>query len=261
MDNFLLILIFILGLGVGSFLNCLIYRLEKKDSFFSGRSYCPKCHHQLSWFDLIPLFSFLFLKGRCAYCGEKISWQYPLVELATGTIFLLIFSSQLPISDFRDLSNLFYLLLISGFLIIIFVYDFKYYLIPDKIIYPAILISLFYRIFENWNLKFEIWNFLLGAFIISGFFLAIYLLSQGKAIGFGDLKLGFLMGLILGWPLALIALWLAFLIGGPIALILVALRKKGWKSEIPLGPFLVLATFLAILAGNQIINLLLPLKG
>ena len=127
--------IFLFGLTIGSFLNCVIYRLEKSESFLKGRSYCPNCKHILGWQDLIPVFSFLILKGKCRYCQQKISWQYPLVELFTGLIFLFVF---------YILHSTFYIL-ISCFLIVIFVYDLKYSLIPDKIIYPAIILSLIFN--------------------------------------------------------------------------------------------------------------------
>ena len=133
-----LIYIFVLSFGliVGSFLNCVIYRLEEGKSFLKGRSFCPDCKHTLSWRDLIPLLSFLILKGKCRYCQKKISWQYPSVELSTGILFLLIFNYTFP-----NLLATGYWLLVASFLIIIFVYDLKHYVIPDKVIYPAIMVS------------------------------------------------------------------------------------------------------------------------
>ena len=136
----LYVVFFILGLAVGSFLNCVIYRLEKKKSFIRGRSYCPHCKKTLSWFELIPLMSFILQKAKCLKCKKKISWQYPLVELATGILFVLCiwyFSPNFLLSTFY--------FLFSTFLIIIFVYDLKHYIIPDKVIYPAIIIALFSR--------------------------------------------------------------------------------------------------------------------
>lgn len=155
------ILIFIFGLLVGSFLNSIIYRLQSGESFLFKRSFCPYCRHKLGWQDLIPLLSFLILRGRCRYCSQKISLQYPLVELVTGILFVLMFW----ILDFEFWILGFYLL-IACFLIIIFVYDLKHYIIPDKVIYPAILVVLIYQFFkvlefENWNL-FGIWNLEFG---------------------------------------------------------------------------------------------------
>jgi prepilin signal peptidase PulO-like enzyme (type II secretory pathway) len=240
--------VFLFGLAIGSFLNCLIYRLEKKKGFLKGRSYCPHCKHTLSWQDLIPVFSFLILKGKCRYCKKKISLQYPLIELATGLLFLSIFIY------FNDLFFIYFLFLISSFLIIVFVYDLKHYLIPDRIIYPAIIIALIYRLIGIYYLPTSIYGFLFSAFGGAGFFLLIVLISRGKWMGIGDIKLAFLIGLLLGYPNTLLGLFLAFLIGAIIGLGLIGLRKKTIKSELPFGPFLVIGTYLALFFGEKIIN-------
>lgn len=234
------ILVFLLGLAVGSFSNCLIYRLEKNKSFLQGRSFCPLCHHKLSWPDLIPVFSFLFLKGKCRYCHKNIPWQYPLVEMFTALIFLLIFNFQLPIFYF----------IIAPFFIVIFVYDLKHYLIPDKIIYPAIIIAAVFN--------FQVIN-LLSALVAAAFFSAIVLLSRGRWMGIGDIKLGFLMGLLLGFPNILVSLFLAFTIGATIGIGLIIFGKKTLKSEVPFGPFLVGGTFIALFWGEKLINWYLKL--
>jgi len=249
--------IFLFGLSIGSFLNCVIYRLESKKSL-SGRSFCPRCKHTLSWQDLFPVFSYLFLKGKCRYCRAKISIQYPIVEIITGLIFLLIFNFQFsifnefPIYQFLNIAFLFY---IACVLIIIFIYDLKYYIIPDKVLFPAIAISLVYD-FININ---HLLNFFLAALIASGFFLIIFLISRGRWMGFGDVKLAVLMGLLLGVLNVSLALFLAFFFGGIIGIVLMVYKKKNLKSEIPFGPFLIIGTFLAMLWGPQIINWYLKL--
>ena len=190
MNYFFYLITFIFGLIVGSFLNCVIYRLEIGKSALKGRSFCPHCQHQLKWQDLIPIFSFLILRGKCRYCKKPIFWQYPLVELITGILFLLFFIFHFS----------FFIFIISSFLIIIFVYDLKHYIIPDKIIYPAIVIAFLYQLFNHWSLIINHLNFIYSALGASFFFLLIVLASRGKGMGIGDIKLGFLMGLILGWP-------------------------------------------------------------
>ena len=251
MFNFLIYLsIFVFGLIFGSFLNCVIYRLHSGESFLKGRSFCPNCQHILSWPDLIPVFSFLILKGKCRYCHKPISLQYPLVELATGTVFLLIFwNLEFGIWD------LLFRLLISCFLIIIFVYDLKHYIIPDQVIYPAIVIAFLYNIYQFTidNQQLTINNFL-SAFGSAAFFLTLVLISHEKWLGWGDVKLAFLMGLFLGWPKILLALFLAFFIGAIIGIELIILGKKTLKSEIPFGPFLVSGTFLALFFGQKILD-------
>ena len=254
--------VFIFGLLIGSFLNCVIYRLEKAESFLKGRSYCPHCQHSLAWQDLIPIFSFLILKGKCRYCQKRISIQYPLVELTTAIIFLLIFNFQLLTFNFQNLINAIFLFVISPFLIIIFVYDLKHYLIPDKITYPAIFITFFYQLFKIWNMGnwewFRIWN-LFFSVLPAFFFLALIIFSKETWMGWGDFKLAILLGLLLSWPNILVGLFLAFFFGAIIGIGLIILKKKQWKSEIPFGPFLVFGNFLALFWGEEIINWYLSL--
>jgi len=232
--------VFILGAIIGSFLNCVIYRLEIRKSFIKGRSFCPHCKHALSFLDLIPVFSFFFLGGKCRYCKKPISIQYPLVELTTAIIFFLIFNFQFSILN----------VFIACLLIIIFVYDLKHFIIPDEAILLGVMACLFNIFFD----KLLITSYFWGAIIASGFFLLIYLVSKGKWMGFGDVKLAFLMGLFLGFPAVLIALFLSFFIGSIVGLIQIGLGKKTMKSEIPFGPFLVTGTFIAMFFGYIIIN-------
>ena len=227
---------------VGSFLNCVIYRLEKEKSFLKGRSYCPRCKHKLGFLDLVPVLSFFMLRGRCRYCKEKISWQYPMVEISTAAIFLLIFNFQFSIFNF----------ILACFLIVIFVYDLKHYVIPDKVIYPAIGVALVYDFLRSDFLGKS--DLLISALGAAAFFLAIVLISRGKWMGVGDIKLAFLMGLILGYPNILVALFLAFLIGAIIGVGLMVFGKKTMKSEVPFGPFLVGGTLIALFFGKEIIN-------
>jgi len=264
---FFYLFIFLFGLAVGSFLNCIIYRLEKNESFLKGRSYCPHCHHILAWQDLIPILSFLILRGKCRYCHQKISLQYPLVELATGILFFSIFYSTFQHSNIPTLQQFIqflYLSIVSCFLIIIFVYDLKHYLIPDKVIYPAIAIAFIYQIISNFqfpisitNFQFQITNFyspILSALGAAAFFLSIFLISRGKWLGFGDVKLAFFMGLFLGFPKILVALFFAYFIGAIIGIGLVLAKKKNLKSEVPFGPFLVTGTFIALFWGQVLID-------
>ena len=281
MDKLLYFFVFLFGSAIGSFLNVVIYRLESEEEIVKKRSHCVNCGQTLRWPDLIPLFSFFYLGGRCRYCHKKISWQYPLVELLTGLIFVLIFKIQflnfsqffyLGFSDFSFLRliNFFYFLYAACSLLVIFVFDLRYYFIPDKVLLPLILITFFWRgylslktlkgsILLDWLLVFK--NFApyffsaLGAF---AFFLAIILITRGKGMGFGDAKLVFLLGLILGWPKIFIALFLSFFIGSLVGLALILIKKKSWKSSVPFGPFLIGATVLTIFFGQTLIKVILP---
>jgi len=242
--------IFLFGLIIGSFLNCVIYRFEKKESFLKGRSYCPQCKHGLRWYDLIPILSYVLLLGKCRYCKKTISLQYPLVELATGLLFLAVFNPEHSVRTF-------YLLLTNCFLIIIFVYDLRHYIIPDKVIFPAIGVSFVYISFLLFTGDYSLSQFL--NMIYSGFwpafsFLSLFIISQGKWLGFGDVKLAFFMGILLGFPKILVALFLAFSIGGIIGVGLIILRIKKIKSEIPFAPFLIVGTYLAMFWGQYLID-------
>jgi len=262
MEEIFYIFIFILGLIIGSFLNCVIYRLEKEESFLKGRSKCPKCRQELNWKDLIPIFSFLFLKGKCRYCKEPISWHYPLVEFATGLLFVLIFwSLNLEfISDFgfriSDFFTVCYLLTVCCLLVIIFVYDLKHYLIPDRVIFPGIGLALLYDLFlifssaEAW-VKAEDFGF---AILPSLLFLAIILFSRGRWMGLGDFNLAVFMGLFLGWPNIIAALFFGVFLGAIMGVGLIFLGRKKLSSEIPFGPFLVGGTFIAFFWGEKLIN-------
>ena len=240
-------LIFLFGLIMGSFLNAVIYRLDSGESIVKSRSHCPKCGHVLAWYELVPIFSFVIQGGKCRECKGSISWQYPMVELATAILFVLVLYYNLP---------LLYTLTISSLLMVIFVYDLKHYIIPDKIIYPAILVSgIFVWQHATYNIQYTIY----AAIGASVFFAAMFFASRGKWMGFGDVKLAFFMGLFLGWPNILVGLFAAFMLGGIIGMGLIVCGKKTMKSQVPFGPFLVTGTFIAMFLGNKIMEWYLSL--
>jgi len=272
------IFIFVFGLCVGSFLNTVIYRLKTGESILFLRSHCPSCKHTLGFFDLIPLFSFIFLGGRCRYCKKKISWQYPMVELATGILFVLFsYLAKLPSHLTMEQLSLewFFVGLTLNFffvsiLIIIFVYDLKHSIIPDKVVWfgiavllilngLALLVQLLFINKPDSILPFL--NRLLAAALAGGFFLILVLISREKWMGWGDVKLGILIGLILGWPNILVALFLAFVSGAIVGGGLVLAKKKTLKSQIPFGPFLCGSCIVAMLVGEKILDWYLGLLG
>lgn len=244
----------ILGLIIGSFLNAVIFRLRSGEQFVTGHSKCPACGHQLGFFDLIPVFSFIFLRGKCRYCNKPIDWQYPMVELVTAAIFVIGFF-QFPISplagqaNFQSLSFFTYLIF-SCFLIIIFVYDLRYYLILDKVSLTALIIAFG----ANYLLGRPLINLAVAAMVIGGFFMLQFIVSRGKWIGGGDVRLGLVMGAMLGWPIGLVALGLAYVIGAAIGLLLVAFKKKDLNSQLPFGAFLSLTTWACLLWGEKILT-------
>jgi leader peptidase (prepilin peptidase)/N-methyltransferase len=253
-----LILIFIFGLIIGSFLNCVIWRLYKEESFIGGKSYCPHCHHSLGLWDLFPLLSYIFLMGKCRYCKEKISIQYPLVELLTASIFSLIYLHFGIIS----LSLIFWLI-ITAFLVVIFVFDLKYFIIPDEVIYPAIFLSIawiLYSFFAGIISSQEVIITIITGLSASLFFYLLWFFSKGMAMGFGDVKLALLIGLLLGFPNAIVGIFLGFLLGAIIGLVMVFLKKKGMGSEVPFAPFLVVGTIISFFYGNRIVDWYLSLS-
>ncbi|MFZ1019504.1 MAG: prepilin peptidase [Minisyncoccia bacterium] len=235
---------FIFGLIIGSFLNVVIFRLNTQKSFWKalgGRSGCMVCRHTLSWYELVPVFSFLGLKGRCLKCKTKISIQYPLVELATGIIFAGLFL-KLQVFNFIY----FYYAFIFALLLIIAVYDLKHKIIPDGLVFIFGL-TAFAGLFLFHS--FSIMGFLSG-FLIAFPFAFFWLISSGRWMGLGDAKLALGIGWLLPLSFAFSVLVLAFWVGAFVGLCLVVFSKKyGMKSEIPFAPYLVLGTFLVFILG------------
>lgn len=258
MNILFLILFFIIGLFIGSFLGVLVDRLLKGKNFITGRSICDFCKRELNWNDLIPVISFLSLKGECRYCHSKLSLYYPAIEVSTGIIFALTYLSI----SFFNLSLFYYLFIFSALIVIIFA-DLKYGIIPDKILFPIILIS-FIWIFINYQP--ELLNHLLSAFGASVFFVIISLLyfsfRKKVAMGGGDIKFAFFMGLFLGFPDIVIGLYSAFLTAALYSIILIIWRKKAFlKDSIPFGPFLAIGVFISVFLGNFLWEKALVLLG
>jgi len=243
-----MIILFLTVLGVlfGSFLNAWIWRTRAGKSVLKGRSHCPKCNNALTWKENIPVFSYLWLRGRCLNCQKHISLQYPLVELAVG--FLFGFSAWFHDAQFllvfRDAFTLF-------FLTFVFVYDVTYQEIWDRMtIYPA-LVLLAATAFFGWQTGMSL---TVGIVVGSGFFFLQYLVSKGKWIGGGDIRLGMFMGVILGWPLILVSLFFAYVGGTLFVLPFLVLKKKKMASRVPFGAYLTLATAVTMFYGWDIVH-------
>lgn len=251
--SFIEIIIFVFGLIVGSFLNAVIYRLHSGKSFLFDRSECPHCHHKISAKDLFPLFSFILLGGKCRYCKKNISWQYPIIELATGLVFILLARDfQFEIFNFQFLIQLFF----ASIFIIVAVFDLKHYLILDKVVLPAAAIALIYSFFAG-----NYVSAILSGLGFGGFFLFQYLISKGRWIGFGDVKFGLLLGLVLTWPLSLICLLLAYYAGAIVGIGLIAAGKKNFGSKLPFGTFLGFSGIITMLFGSGLVETYFKLLG
>lgn len=264
---FITSIIVLFGLAFGSFANCLIWRLYKQESIM-GRSYCPICKNKLNWYHNIPLLSFLFLKGRCHFCKQKISWQYPLIELAVAILFLLFwfkslnfqyFDSEFLLILIQDPS--FYLKLLRDLvaawvMVVIFVFDFRYYLVSNIVVWPATVFFIVINIYLGvlW------WHILLAMAISVLFFGAQYLLTRGRGLGEGDIWLGLLLGALFpNLNFLIIAILSAYLIGSLFGVFLIIIGHKSWSSKLPLGVFLALGALIALTWGESILYFYLRL--
>lgn len=251
--NLIYLFIFVFGLLIGSFLNCFIWRIYKEETIL-GRSYCPKCKKQLKWFENIPVFSFIFLKGRCSSCRKKISWQYPVVELLTGFLFLLAFHFSLD-SEFFILS-LFFKLFFVSLMVIIFVFDLRWFLIPVQVLIFSSIIFFFLNLYFG----FSLWQILLSTLIGASFFGIQYVLTRGRGLGEGDIWLGAFLGLAFPSLANLtLLLFLTYLIGGLVAIFLIIFGFKKIGSKIPLGIFLSTAAIITLFWSDRIISWYLSL--
>jgi leader peptidase (prepilin peptidase) / N-methyltransferase len=238
------IIFFIFGIVFGSFFNVIIDRLPENESILKGRSHCDFCKKQLRWFELIPLFSFIFQMGKCLRCGKKLSFQYPLVEFITGLIFVYAFI----LGNDNLVLILAYIVIFSSF-IINFMVDLKYQILLDSMICLTILGSII-RIFVL-NPFSSLWLPFLGAGLgAGGFFFILWFMTRGRGMGFGDVKLGFALGIFLGYPWVIYALYTAFLTGAFLGVILIMLGKKKLKSQVAFGPFLIVGSIIALQYGN-----------
>ncbi len=265
LQTFFLIALFILGAAVGSFISVFIYRLHAgKKGIISGRSHCPDCEEKLAPLDLIPIVSFLVLRGKCRYCSKEISYMYPLLEIMTGTLFSLLFL-KFPFFDatlnFSEVMLGMYALFAAYFFVLVFTffYDLHYLQIADEILLPAIIIGLIATIATP--LTPNIFDALLGAAIALLFFGAQFLFSKGTWIGLGDLRVGAFMGVILGWKMLLVALVLSYLLGSFVSLFIAAKKKKFLGIKIPFAPFLVGGTLVTIFFGDQVLAWYLQTLG
>ena len=234
--------VMLFGILVGSFLNVLIYRIPKKEEFVKTSSHCMSCNHQLAWYDNIPLFSWLFLKGKCRYCKAKISAQYPIIEFLNGVMWLGIF-----LIHGVNIDSLLISLMTSG-LIALSVIDWRTYEIANgfHVYFTILALCRIAMNYTNWS------NYVIGFFCVSIPLLILYLASGGNAIGGGDVKLMAACGLFLGWKNTILALIVGCVVGSVIHLIRMKVSEAG--KVLAMGPYLAFGILFATLFGEQIIN-------
>jgi len=292
------IFLFIVGTFVGSFLNLVSDRLPKGQKVVFGRSHCDFCKKTLGLKNLVPIFSFIFQKGKCSFCKKKLSFYYIFSEIFTGMLFVLAgyLSGIAKGVSLSSLIFLIYYIVVFSFFVMMFLTDVKFCLILDSLIAPAIifvlLTSIFVRVFNLVDLykklsadKFGVyliksgyWNnqliyslrdfgyVILSAVVVSLFFMFLVWITKGKGMGFGDVKLGFLIGLVNSLPLSygvpsvtrymyvIAAIFLGFILGAIYSVTLILLKKKSMKDTIAFGPFLITGSLLVFLFGNNLLD-------
>ncbi len=270
-------LLIVFGLSLGSFVNALVWRLHEQAelsrrkkrtkqqaeylhdlSISRGRSMCPHCHHELAAKDLVPVLSWLSLRGKCRYCQKPISWQYPLVELLMAVIFVFTYLYwPLTLSGQNWVQFAAFLVLLVGFMALS-VYDILWFLLPDRLIAPLTFIAVVTVLFVSFTSHDGLATFANaagGATVIAILFYALFWFSKGQWIGGGDVKLAPMLGLLAGNPIkALLVVFFASLIGLLVAVPLMIRGKANRSSHIPFGPCLMAATLLVVLFGGDIVH-------
>ena len=248
MEILFIIFFWIWGAIIGSFLNVCIDRLPAGKSLAYPPSACDACQHRLTWLDLFPVFSYLFLRGRCRYCQAKIPQRVFWVELGTGLLFALLFwrfgwKPILPVS-----------IVYCSALIVIALIDLNLHLILNKIVYPFAILAAVINFFIPG--LFSLHNFLFGLLGGAVGFLILFLpaLIYRKGMGWGDVKMAGLIGLMVGFPNVIVAVFGGIILGGLMAVMLLIFKKKSRKQGIPFGPYLSIGTIIAILWGSNIIH-------
>ncbi|HNY04660.1 MAG TPA: prepilin peptidase [Candidatus Woesebacteria bacterium] len=262
MEFFLAVMVFVLGMCIGSFINMAVWRVAYREKLFRAttrvahtvgaglmpaRSFCDFCGKQLSWYDNIPVFSWLFYRGKSRCCGKKLPLLYPIIELLTGILFVLNFYYS---STYLLLFLSFFIL---GLLIFEAAFDFKYMVIPDRSAYALIGLAAIRWLILGAKIEY-LYTALLSALFI--FILHKIKIKGQQAMGDGDIFLAFFMGLFLGFPGIILAFYLAFIVGAVVGIILIMKKKVKKLSPIPFGPFLILGTGVAFFWGEEIMKII-----
>ncbi len=221
------------GLVIGSFLGLITYRLPRNISVVFGRSRCPGCKSNISWYDNVPVLSFLVLGGHCRNCKQEISVRYPLIEILTGVVFVFV-----GLNVFN--------LIIACLLISIFVIDLEEQIIPDELVFAGIMVFILKLLFLHQS----IFESLLAGFLSASFLLFLHMVTKGRGMGLGDVKLAILIGSIMGLNLFLVWLFFSFVSGAIVGIILILVKKVRFSERIAFGPFLIAGVVLVSLFGE-----------
>lgn len=248
----------VVGLCLGSFVNALVWRTHEKLPMAKGRSMCPNCKHTLGARDLVPVLSWLGLGGKCRYCRKPISAQYPLVELLTAALFVASYIWwPNPIIGAQTAIFVLWLALLAG-LVALAVYDLKWFLLPNSIIYPLAVIGAVQAavaVLSSFQPSTALLNLILAVLVGGGIFYVLFQVSEGRWIGGGDVKLGALLGLIVGTPgRAILFIFLGSLLGSLVSVPLLAAGRMKRTSALPFGPFLIAGAIVTVFSGSDILH-------
>lgn len=233
---------FLYGIVIGSFLNVCIYRIPQKESVVAVGSHCMSCQRRLAWYDLFPLFSFLVLRGRCRYCKAKLSWQYPLVEALNGVLYIVVIAVH-----GMNVESVLYCLLTSA-LLVLSIIDYRTLEIPLPVNIAILAVGIVHAAVDYSNIL----RYVIGFFSASLFLLLCLILTRGRGIGGGDIKLMAVAGLCLGWQNIVLALVVGCVVGSVIQCIIIAVTKN--KTKFAMGPYLSLGIFTAMLWGDRFVD-------
>lgn len=240
-------LVFVLGLVFGSFISAFSYRFPRGISIVRGRSFCPRCNKQIKFYDNIPLLSYFLLGGKCRNCKKPISWRYPALELITALGFLLIYLHFFP----NYVSTIYYLT-IFVILVLIFIIDLEHRIIPDTFVFLGVFLVLIYLVIVP-SLH-SLLPSLFSGFLAASSLMLLHLITLGRGMGLGDVKFAVFGGMLIGINLFLIWLFLSFLTGGIVGIILILARRAGLKSQVAFGPFLVAGMILTIFCSRAVLG-------
>lgn len=248
----------LLGLMFGSFVNALVWRLHNKRDFVKERSECTHCHHVLEWYDLVPVLSWVSLRGKCRYCHKPIE-DSPITELAVATVFAASYAWW-PL-EFSTIGWILFGVWLAALVLLaaLFLYDLRWSLLPNSLTFPLIGLGIvwaivFYFGIAHMGVAAASFDVLLGLASVAGLYGLLYAVSRGEWVGFGDVKLGIFIGLVLGWEQGLLAVMLANILAFCFIMPGLLTGKITRKSRIPFGPFLIIATVIALLFGSQLIG-------
>lgn len=249
------------GLFIGSFLGVVVDRFGMEKSFWSGRSECDQCRATLGMLDLIPVASFIFLRGKCRHCKTKLSWRYLFIECATSLLFMITawryaIPALLPIGFVSTHFGVFLVrdLLFVSLLIVLFLIDARHGVLPDRFTLPGIVLLFGLNVWLGipWQ------TLLIGGLVVGGFFALQFVVSRGTWVGDGDIRFGVLLGMMLGLTQGVLALMLAYIIGAAFALILLKRKKLNRKSTLAFGPFLAMAGWILLIFGPYLSTYFFP---